>query len=89
MIGALCTCNPGRLSNGWGFRPQQWFLDEAIEGDQLLAEESILGDEFALAAGDIERCGEKDTMARGPGEGKVGLFQRGQYGAKGSDKPVN
>jgi hypothetical protein len=55
----------------------------------LLAEESILGDEFGLAAGDIERCGENDRMARGPGEVEVGLFQRGQYGAKGSDKPVN
>lgn len=63
-----------------------WFLDEAMEEDQPLTQESILGDEFGSAAHDIEPCGENNRMARGLGEAEKDLILRGKCGADESDK---
>jgi len=63
-----------------------WFLDQAMEEDQLLTKESILGDEFGSAAHDIGRCRENKRRARGQGEVEKSLIQRRKYGADESDK---
>jgi hypothetical protein len=60
--------------------------DQAMEDDQLLTKEGILGDEFGSAAHDIERCRENNGMARGLGEVEESLLQRGHCGADESDK---
>jgi hypothetical protein len=70
---------------GWG---EAWLADLAMEEDELLAEEGVLGNELGLAAGDIERCGENDRIARRPGEVEASQFHRCPCGADAMNKPV-
>jgi len=71
---------------GWG---EPWLVNLAVEDDELLAEEGVLGDEFGIAASEIEGRAEKERIARRPGELKGSVFQRQQCGAHASDKPVD
>jgi len=40
----------------------------AVEDDELLAEEGVLGNELGIAASEIEGRAEKDRIAKRPGE---------------------
>jgi hypothetical protein len=71
---------------GWG---ETWLANLAVEDDELLAEEGILGNELGIAASEIEGRAEKDRIARWPGELECGVLQRYQCGAYASDKPVD
>jgi len=71
---------------GWG---EPWLVDLAVEDDELLAEERVLGNEFGIAAIEIEGGAEKDSLVRRPGELEGSAFQRQQCGAYGSDTPVD
>ena len=73
---------------GWG---EPWLVGLAVEDDELLAEERVLGNEFGIAASEseIEGEAEKDSLVRRPGELEGSAFQRQQCGAYGSDKPVD
>ena len=68
---------------------EAWLANLAVEDDELLAEEGVLGNEFGIAASEIEGRAEKDRIARRPGELEEGPFQGHQCGAYGSDKPVD
>jgi len=71
---------------GWGeARP----ADLAMEEDELLAEEDVLGSELGLAASEVEGRAKEDRMARRPGEMEASQFQRCQCGAEVVDKPVD
>jgi hypothetical protein len=61
----------------------------AVEDDELLAEEGVLGNELGIAASEIEGRAEKDRIVRRPGELEGSAFQRQQCGVNGSDKPVD
>jgi hypothetical protein len=61
----------------------------AMEDDELLAEECILGNKLGIAASDVEGRAKKDRIARRPGELEGSELQRHQYGAHASDKPVD
>ena len=50
---------------GWG---APWLVDLAVEDDELLAEERVLGNEFGIATSEIEGRAEKDGIAKRPGE---------------------
>ena len=50
---------------GWG---ETWLVNLAVEDDELLAEEGVLGNEFGIGANEIEGRAEKDGIARRPGE---------------------
>jgi hypothetical protein len=71
---------------GWG---ESWLVDLAVEDDELLAEEGVLGNELGIAASEIEGRAEEDGIARRTGELEGSAFQRQQCGAYGSDKPVD
>ena len=71
---------------GWG---EPWLVNLAVEDDELLAEEGVLGNEFGIAASEIESRAEKDRIARRPGELEGSVLQRQQWGAHASDKPVD
>ena len=68
---------------------EAWHADLAVEDDELLAEEGVLGNELGIAASEIEGKAEKDRTARRSGESERSAFQRQQCGAYGSDKPVD
>jgi hypothetical protein len=55
----------------------------------LLAEECVLGNEFGIAASEVEGKAEKDRIARRSGELEGSVFQRHQYGAHASDELVD
>jgi len=63
---------------GWG---EAWLVNLAVEDDELLAEECVLGNELSLAASEIEGRAEKDRIARRPHELEGDAFQRLQCGA--------
>jgi hypothetical protein len=44
------------------------FLSLAVKDDQLLAKESILGDELSLGSRKVGDCGECNQMTRGLGK---------------------
>ena len=67
---------------GWG---ESWLVNLAVEDDELLAEERVLGNEFGIATSEIEGRAEKDGIARRPGESEGSAFQRQQCGAYASD----
>ena len=69
---------------GWG---EPWLVNLAVEDDELLAEEGVLGNELGIAASEIEGRAEKDGLARRTGELEGSAFQRQQCGVYGSDKP--
>ena len=71
---------------GWG---EAWLADLAVEDDELLAEEGVLGNELGLAASEVEGRDEKDRIARRLGEMEEAVFQRYQCGAYASDEPVD
>ena len=50
---------------GWG---ESWLVNLAVEDDELLAEERVLGNELGIAASEIEGRAEKDRIAKRPGE---------------------
>ena len=50
---------------GWG---EAWPANLAVEDDELLAEECVLGNEFGIAASEIEGGAEKGRIARRSGE---------------------
>jgi hypothetical protein len=50
---------------GWG---KAWLPNLAVEDDELLAEERLLGNELGIVASEIEGGAEKDRIARRPGE---------------------
>jgi hypothetical protein len=50
---------------GWG---EAWLVNLAVEDDELLAEEGVLGNMLGIAASEIEARAEKDRIARRPGE---------------------
>jgi hypothetical protein len=68
---------------------EAWHADLAVEDDELLAEEGVLGNELGIAASEIEGRAEKDRIVRRPGELEGSAFQRQQCGVNGSDKPVD
>jgi hypothetical protein len=47
---------------------EAWLVNLAVEDDELLAEEGVLGNELGIAASAIEGRAEKDCIARRPGE---------------------
>jgi len=59
---------------------EAWFIDLAMEDDELLPEEGILSDEFGSRAHDIRRNGENQGMAAGQGKVEEILFQGIEYG---------
>jgi hypothetical protein len=71
---------------GWG---EPRLPNLAVEDDELLAEEGVLGNELGIAASEIEGRAEKDRIARRPGELEGGVLQKHQCGAHASDKPVD
>ena len=71
---------------GWG---EPRLPNLAVEDDELLAEEGVLGNELGIAASEIEGKAEKDRTARRSGESERSAFQRQQCGAYGSDNPVD
>jgi hypothetical protein len=60
-----------------------------VEDNELLAEEGVLGNEFGIAASEIEGKAEKDRISRRPGELEDSVFQRQQCGAYALDRPVD
>ena len=50
---------------GWG---EAWLVNLAVEDNELLAEEGVLGNELGIAASEIEGRAEKDGIARRPRE---------------------
>ena len=70
---------------GWG---ETWLADLAMEDDELLAEEGVLGNELGFAASEIEGRAKEDRIARRPGEMEASRFQGCQCGAEVVDKPV-
>jgi len=50
---------------GWG---ESWLVNLAVEDDELLAEEGVLGNKLGAATSEIEGRAEKDSIARRPGE---------------------
>jgi hypothetical protein len=71
---------------GWG---EPRLPNLAVEDDELLAEECVLGNEFGIAASDVEGKAEKDRKARRSGELEGSVFQRYQCGAYASDRSVD
>jgi hypothetical protein len=67
---------------GWG---ESWLVDLAVEDDELLAEEGVLGNELGIAASEIEGRAEEDGIARRTGELEGSAFQRQQCGDNPSD----
>ena len=47
---------------------EAWLVNLAVEDDELLAEGRVLGNEFGIAASEIEGRAEKDRIAKRPGE---------------------
>jgi hypothetical protein len=68
---------------------EAWLVNLAVEDDELLEEEGVLGNELGVATSDIEGGAEKDGIAKRPGELEGSAFQRQQCGAYGSDTPVD
>ena len=60
-----------------------------MEGDELLAEEGVLGNELDLAATEVEGKPEKDREARRPGKMEGSQFQRCRCGANSLAEPVD
>jgi hypothetical protein len=71
---------------GWG---EAWLANLAVEDDELLAEEGVLGNELGIAASEIEGRTEEDGIARRTGELEGSAFQRYYCGDNASDKPVD
>ena len=89
--GFLPTPDPAGEENepkaiGWG---EAWLVNLAVEDNELLAEEGVLGDELGVATSDVEGRAEKNRIARRPGELEGSAFERQQCGAYGSDTPVD
>jgi hypothetical protein len=51
------------------------FFDLTVQDDQLLSQESILGDELSFASREIDHCGKCNRVASRMREVEEGLFK--------------